>query len=174
MPTRANGRKREYCSVRCRDSAAWRRRHPELPARDCDHCGTSFVPRQRNQRFCCRACTRKADQVLRKGGWGPYAFRLLFVLERGGRCEECGVPGGRELEVHHIRPIIEGGEVCDPANVKVLCRACHRRVPPASRRSPDPPVDSEASCEPSPALESRPGGNPLSRAEMFARATQRR
>lgn len=44
----------------------------------------------------------------------------------------------RDLEVHHVVPIIEGGEVCDPANVRVLCRPCHLQTrTPAVERSPD-------------------------------------
>lgn len=140
------GRQSLYCSEDCR-KAFWHPAKRHGP-RVCglESCGASFVPRQANQRFCSRPCARRWDTQARKGAWGPYAFRVLFVLERGGRCEGCGVEGGRELEVHHVVPFADGGENV-PANVRVLCRACHKATPDygrshaVRRRSPVPPVD---------------------------------
>ena len=47
-----------------------------------------------------------------------------FVLDRDGwRCRKCGRAGA--LEVHHVKPLQDGGEPYDPANLQTLCRTCH-------------------------------------------------
>ena len=45
---------------------------------------------------------------------------------RGWRCEKCGKAG--RLQVHHIKPIREGGAVYDPSNLRPLCSVCHKRT----------------------------------------------
>ena len=48
------------------------------------------------------------------------------VLDRDDwRCTACGRPGG--LEVHHLRPLEEGGDD-DMANLATRCRDCHLRA----------------------------------------------
>ena len=41
----------------------------------------------------------------------------------GWRCRECGRAG--RLEVDHVKPIQDGGDPWDPANLQTLCRSCH-------------------------------------------------
>lgn len=58
-----------------------------------------------------------------------------FVLDRSGwRCEGCGRAG--ILEVHHRRPLAEGGEPFEPENLQVLCRPCHFEATGAAMRHP--------------------------------------
>ncbi len=54
-------------------------------------------------------------------------YRQALLMRRGGQCETCGsVPlFERELHVDHIRPIAEGGEVYNEANLQILCIRCH-------------------------------------------------
>jgi 5-methylcytosine-specific restriction protein A len=54
-------------------------------------------------------------------------YRQAILMRRGGQCEACGtVPMfDRELHVDHIRPIAEGGEVYNEANLQILCIQCH-------------------------------------------------
>lgn len=54
-------------------------------------------------------------------------YRSALLMRRGGNCELCGhVPlFDRELHVDHIRPIAEGGEVYNEANLQILCIQCH-------------------------------------------------
>lgn len=54
-------------------------------------------------------------------------YRQALLMRRGGQCEACGtVPMfDRELHVDHIRPIAEGGEVYNEANLQILCIQCH-------------------------------------------------
>ena len=42
---------------------------------------------------------------------------------RGWRCESCGKAG--RLELHHPKPLKNGGAALDDKNAKILCRACH-------------------------------------------------
>ncbi|MGO1048790.1 HNH endonuclease [Crossiella sp. CA198] len=52
-----------------------------------------------------------------------------------GRCEGCG--GGHpanQLQVDHIRPLVDGGTDTDP-NVRPLCRACHTQATSAQARA---------------------------------------
>ena len=64
-------------------------------------------------------------------GWRRIRLR---ILERDGwRCTRCGRAG--RLEVHHRRPLHEGGHPTDPANLATVCRDCHLR---AHRRPRDP------------------------------------
>jgi len=58
--------------------------------------------------------------------------RRKLVADRGGRCEICGVSGAdRQLEVHHVQGILQGGDDSE-ANLMVLCFACHHHVQPCS------------------------------------------
>ena len=51
------------------------------------------------------------------------ATRLRALAGAGWRCGRCGRAGA--LEVHHKRPLHHGGAPYDPANLEVVCRACH-------------------------------------------------
>ena len=47
-----------------------------------------------------------------------------MALDRDNwRCTVCGSPV--ELEVHHIRPLNQGGSALALGNVETLCRGCH-------------------------------------------------
>lgn len=58
------------------------------------------------------------------------------ILERDGyRCRRCGwgvgdppTHGKRFVEVHHIKPVHQGGG-SDDANLETLCNACHDAIP---------------------------------------------
>ena len=56
----------------------------------------------------------------------PRRWRILRrrILDRDGwRCVQCGKAG--RLEVDHIKPIRDGGDWWDPANLQLLCRPDH-------------------------------------------------
>src|SRR5215472_9673812 len=60
------------------------------------------------------------------------ARRMRLIAARGGCCEICGVPGSdRQLQVHHRRPILRGGDDSEE-NLLVLCFACHHHLQPCS------------------------------------------
>jgi hypothetical protein len=60
------------------------------------------------------------------------ARRRRLIAERGSRCEICGAPGTeRQLDVHHRLGLLQGGDD-NPANLMVLCFACHHHLQPCS------------------------------------------
>lgn len=59
--------------------------------------------------------------------------RFRALCDAQWRCSECGRAG--RLEVHHVKPLAEGGAAYDLANLRVLCRPCHFRAEPG-RRTP--------------------------------------
>ncbi len=133
------GRQKVYCSVACRNAAEWGRKHGQakkLEERVCVNCGVPYQPRKRNQVACSESCGRQWNNRSRRGERGnSNYYRRLFILERGGACERCGVPD--DLQVHHIVPVAHGGPHV-PSNVLVLCRSCHNgEHPEAVVRSPE-------------------------------------
>ena len=49
--------------------------------------------------------------------------RRLALDRDGWRCVLCGRAG--RLEVDHIKPLKDGGDMWDLANLQSLCRPCH-------------------------------------------------
>ena len=68
---------------------------------------------------------RRVAPVKREQGttYGRRWRRLRWlVLAASPACEICSRPA---TEVHHVKPISDGGEPYDPTNLKALCRQCH-------------------------------------------------
>ena len=67
-----------------------------------------------------------------------YSIFRKFILDRAGwRCEKCGRPGA--LELHHIRPLSDGGKAWDALNCMALCRSCHiEKTSRGNRREKSP------------------------------------
>jgi 5-methylcytosine-specific restriction protein A len=120
------GRRPDYCSKSCRSAAKYGRekgKAKKLAEKTCVMCGERFQPRMERQVACSEYCGRRWNNKSRRGERGnSNYYRRLFILERGGVCERCGVLDG--LEVHHIVPVAQGGPHV-PSNVLVLCRPCH-------------------------------------------------
>jgi 5-methylcytosine-specific restriction endonuclease McrA len=57
---------------------------------------------------------------------GP-RLRLSLFLAAGGRCQACGhkIAAGSAWHLDHVIPLALGGPDA-PANLQLLCRACHR------------------------------------------------
>ena len=79
------------------------------------------------------ACVNRARNNARTGALKLTAARRRRLIEaRGGRCQRCGIDGGeRHLEVHHRLGVFRGGDD-SPANLEVLCFACHHHVRPCA------------------------------------------
>lgn len=61
-----------------------------------------------------------------------------FVFKRDCyRCTRCGKAG--RLECDHIKPLADGGEPYEPANLRTLCRGCHILVTRQQNRRPPTP-----------------------------------
>ncbi len=55
-----------------------------------------------------------------------HAYRVFRAKQLSERdvCEECHSQD--DLELHHIKPLSQGGEAFLVENTKVLCACCHR------------------------------------------------
>ena len=83
-------------------------------------------------RYCSPECIRRADDAIHD--WTKLRARIL--KRDGFACQRCGAKETRRkipwrkdkvfpLEVHHIKPIMEGGPKFDAANCITLCHDCH-------------------------------------------------
>lgn len=61
-------------------------------------------------------------RTLHPGRWA--AVRQKVFDRDGWRCVKCGRPG--RLECDHVRPLHQGGDPWDMANLQALCGGCHR------------------------------------------------
>lgn len=50
-----------------------------------------------------------------------------FLVNRRGKCAECGSTDIGDLTAHHIIPRADGGSN-RPDNILIVCRACHDRI----------------------------------------------
>jgi len=86
-------------------------------------CDKVLVGRQ--QRWC---STAHAFDAMATWDWSVCRSR---VLKRDKlTCQNCGAQANAApcvgLDVDHIVPLCEGGKLCDPANLRTLCKACHK------------------------------------------------
>jgi len=76
--------------------------------------------------------TTKHDRDLHRGSSSERGYDKTwqrfrkFYLRRHPICEKC--EDYKDLHVHHIKPINEGGARLDPDNLMTLCRSCHEKV----------------------------------------------
>lgn len=54
-------------------------------------------------------------------------IRIMVLARDGAACTECGCIYLNQLEIHHIKPICEGG-TDDIDNLKTLCDKCHDKT----------------------------------------------
>ena len=95
------------------------------------------APRTREQ----ERARMKAEPWRREGYGSEYRMRRQAVITAaGGRCQRCGRPVAiqtadgwrmRGGEVHHVRPLAEGGA---SGGLALLCVSCHRLVDAQMRR----------------------------------------
>ena len=52
-------------------------------------------------------------------------LRLKKLVEAKFTCQKCGDVTAERLELHHVKPVSEGGSWFDPENVMVVCLDCH-------------------------------------------------
>lgn len=80
------------------------------------------------------------DAVLRNLGRSWYKSRETTRESAENSCEMCGITEsetGRELDIHHIVPILSGGTNGD-YNLMALCRTCHKTIEEYTRGIIDP------------------------------------
>ena len=99
------------------------------------------TPRKPPRRYRSESERRRSEPWRRSGYGAEYRARRQAVIEAArGRCQRCGravavrtsdgwrMNGG---EVHHVRPLAEGGHDGD---LVLLCVRCHRAADAALRR----------------------------------------
>ena len=106
------------------------------PTGFCFNCDKPLKGRK-DKKYCNKQCM---NEFWANHDWAT--FRRKIIKERGEICEDCGAKEGYvknimdlqpqeklpkyiTLEVHHIKRIIDGGELCNPDNVVVVCKKCH-------------------------------------------------
>jgi 5-methylcytosine-specific restriction endonuclease McrA len=130
-------------------SAAWfsdgaRRRSEARAARQCVECGrplsTSRTP------YCSRRCRWKFH-----GHYFWDSARSFVLLRDRYTCQVCGARRrARELDVDHIVEIARGGAALEYANLRTICRPCHRaKTGRFARERRGPPESSPVEQAPS-------------------------
>lgn len=66
--------------------------------------------------------------------WARFDYNKMVeaVRRRDQCCQICH--SSKSLEVDHIVPLADGGQLLDPNNCRLLCHACHVRVTAEWRR----------------------------------------
>ena len=102
----------------------------------CKWCGKK-IENKRRKIFCSDECSRWFNNCTVWGrGRDPYSLRILY--RDNFTCQDCGefkamknehcvyIPIDNGLEVHHIKPVSEGGGD-EPENLITLCHDCHMK-----------------------------------------------
>lgn len=107
-----------------------------VPPKHCRWCGQELTGRRTS--FCCDEHSRDfANVTVWNRGRDPYSLRILY--RDNFTCQDCGefhayqnkfkifcpIDDG-QLNVHHIKPVSEGGGN-EPENLVTLCVQCHRK-----------------------------------------------
>lgn len=101
----------------------------------CKWCGKK-IENKRRKEFCCKECSQAfGNATVWQRGRDPYSLRILY--RDNFTCQDCGqflayrnscgvyVPIDDGAEVHHIKPVSEGGGD-EPTNLITLCVECHK------------------------------------------------
>jgi HNH endonuclease len=112
--------KRKFCSNKCYSSSKIR----QPPKFNCLHCGKEFFDnkRNKNRRYCSRACIQKRDIQT----WKPSYSCIRKRFEIRGKitaCEKCGYSEHPEiLGIHHLDENRKNNSL---DNLIVVCANCH-------------------------------------------------
>ena len=94
---------------------------------------------QRDQGFCSE-CRQPLEPIVRQVdllSYLPHQLRgeIRNLLVREGYCGRGGGFGGvwRPYHIDHTVPVSEGGGLCGPAGLRLLCLCCHKTVTAAWR-----------------------------------------
>jgi hypothetical protein len=69
-----------------------------------------------------RVSPRGVDLRYKTAGW--QAMRQAVIVRAGGKCESCGKPSPKDMNIDHVRPLNAGGPH-GIENLRALCRSCH-------------------------------------------------
>jgi 5-methylcytosine-specific restriction endonuclease McrA len=83
----------------------------------CIWCGNKLLDYRYS--YCTGECSINFDEYRTLPG-----IRYRLIKERGYNCEHCKEEDFY-VEMHHIIPISEGGDIWDDNNLELLCQKCH-------------------------------------------------
>ncbi len=119
---------------------------PTKPPTPCTYPGCPNLARGRGSRCPDHAYDRLRGSASRRGyGGRRWQTVRAYVIERdGGRCQDCGAEGARQ--VAHIVDRRAGGSD-DPSNLRLLCDSCHSRETARETGFGRPPADPSSASE---------------------------
>ena len=101
----------------------------------CKWCGQK-IENKRRKEFCSSSCSKKWNNwAVWNRGRDAYSIRICY--RDNFTCQDCGkfmavrneydiaIPVDNGIEVHHIKPVSEGGGD-EPSNLVCLCHECHQ------------------------------------------------
>ena len=101
----------------------------------CKWCGKK-IENKRRKEYCSKECSLAFGRAtVWQRGRDPYSLRILY--RDSFICQDCGkflayknscgiyVPIDDDAEVHHIKPVADGGGD-EPGNLITLCADCHK------------------------------------------------
>ena len=94
---------------------------PEPNGTHCIICGVEFEKPDRRRRYCSQKCYDDWYDKLNINSWCD--VRGQVMARDHHKCNDCD--STENLEVHHIKPICEGGNEFDLDNCITLCHDCH-------------------------------------------------
>lgn len=79
---------------------------------------------------------RIGEKLIGDASWEQISFRQRKQASECYMCDKTAVENGRELDVHHLVPLMAGGDNGD-WNLTVLCRSCHQKAESYTRAIPE-------------------------------------
>lgn len=132
-----------YCSWECFKRSRWITEtcyvcHRRFQSRLCE----SQKRLDRHHVPCCSRSCRNSYTSLLLGGDGVWVpggkynpkrqrgyrwrkLRLLYLISVGFKCEGCG---GRAVDIHHLHPTANGGDLYLFDNLMAVCKPCHENM----------------------------------------------
>ncbi|MCK6381902.1 MAG: HNH endonuclease [Leptospiraceae bacterium] len=109
-----------FCSQLCSKKFHY---NPDQIEKECLYCQKKFKTTNKKKLFCNSECAKQKRKMNCPNGYEWQNIRE-FILERDGfSCQKC--KSDKLLHVHHVRPILFGGET-KPNNLTTVCAKCHQ------------------------------------------------
>lgn len=107
-----------------------KKKHKQADGIHCVIPGCQNLLTSRQKKYCSDNCYRRWVRSLHLQSWDVVRAN---VINRDGKCMDCGTKDPQPIsgserwgfEVHHIKPISEGGDEFDMDNLVTLCVKCH-------------------------------------------------
>lgn len=112
------------CSKKCSDE--FYNKGKQKPDAECLHCGEKFLKKAVKHYFCSYDCGKEYRKIKAPTS-DVWALSVEFISERDNyKCRDCGQKNSVKLVVHHINPLVYGGNN-EYNNLILLCERCHSK-----------------------------------------------